>query len=278
MRKKLCIIMAGLLIMAAAAGCAGKKDNNKSSSSQTSSASSTESTESKASTADSKTESTESSAENSDTSSTEQSSENESPFIDITYTSFDLEGLQKGTSAKLPACFIITSKSELDDFLTKNDSEYILNRGMLSAANGAESNQNFLTYSSANYTEEMFKNSDIMLVMAAFNKDEEADLGDISIDGDKVNIELWGAEPGDNEQKFILYAITYKKGTIKDKEPAFRYTGEMNTSGEEEGGEEEPVTSSDNGEEIVINLEGGEEGVTVVDESEEEMIITSEEQ
>lgn len=276
MRKKLCIIIAGLIIMGAAAGCAGKKDNNKNSSSQASSASSTESKESTAeSKTESKTESPQASTENSEKASTDQSSENESPFIDITYTSFDLEGLQKGTSAKLPASYIITSKSELEDFLTKNESEYILSRAMLSVANGAESNQNFLTYSSANYNDEMFKSSDLMLVMAAFNKSEEIDLGDISIDGNNLKIELWGAEPGsDSEQQFVMYSIPYKKGMANGKEISFRYTGEITAEGEEEGGEEEIVADGEEGEEIVIE---GEEGTENGEKSEEEMIIVSEE-
>ena len=270
MRKKLCIIMAGLILMAGAAGCAGKKDNNnKSSASQASSASSTESTaESKT---ESKTESAEGSAQTSETSSTEESTENESPFADITYTSFSVDGLKKESGAKLPACFIIKSKAELDDFIEKNENEYMLSSAILSVANGGESNQNFRAYASANYNDDMFNSSDLMIVIAAFLKEEEADLGDIAVEGNKVTVDLWGSEPDSgNEQQFILYSVTYKKGITDGKEPVIKYTGEM-TGGEEEGAEEDS-------EEIVIDgEEGGEEIIIDGEEDGEEIVIDGEE-
>lgn len=264
MKKKLCVLLAGILIAAVSAGCSGNNDSSSASSGSSAVSSGSEasanadvsgdaaasektadSSENGNTSADSKTESNTEVSDAVEEGNTEDPDENtedceedseesvidpeqgdnsliaDDPFVDLTYAAFSLDGANIGADVKLPAYYIIKSKSELSDFIQKYGNTYSLNK---SSASGSQTD--FVTKSSE-YGDDFFVAQDIILVVAASDANDDPDLGDIVYKGDNnVNIGLWGNEPKANSnKKYVCYAVSYAKGSLDNQTITISYDG-----------------------------------------------------
>lgn len=279
MKKKLSIILAGLLLTAALAGCAGSKDETSkteqtgasaaSSASQSSDASSQGSKGASEASSNSSGASQASSGEaskasqpsrandaSSQASTAEQSEEPEeieaqisidpetgeqvividpeasgavvidepddddSPFLNISYNGFEIDGKGLG-STELPAYTLIKDPQELSSFISDNKSKYSLE----SAYVGSDDSRRTFAEYAAGFNEDYFSGHDLMMLVVACSSGGETDLGDIIID-DKGNasIEVWGSAPkSDTDKVYMCFAVSYAKGSLDGKKITVKF-------------------------------------------------------
>lgn len=162
----------------------------------------------------------------------EQPDDGGSDFLDLSYqmTYLSPEGFTTGTT--LPAAYYITSAAELSDFVENNTKTYSLD---VPYTNDDYIEKIAFTAKIKDMDDSYFSVYDSLIVVAAYNKDDDCDLGSISIQDDAAIVEIW-AEPisSADKQGYICFVVNLEKGILNGKTIAPIVTSALLDNGEEE--------------------------------------------
>lgn len=148
----------------------------------------------------------------------------DNPFIDLNYTAYKLNGKNIGSDVKLPAYYLLTSTKELTDFIDKYKKVFSLSDGRV---DGDSANTDFISRVQQ-LDESFFKTQDAIVIVAACENADDADLGSISYGENKdVSIELWGAESSGSNAQYVAYTVTFIKDALKDRSISIGFTGNV---------------------------------------------------
>ena len=148
----------------------------------------------------------------------------DNPFSDINYTSYRLDGANVGSDVRLPAYYLLASKKELDDFIDKYKKTFSLNKGVV---NGDSGNTDFISRVQQ-FDDSFFKTQDAIIIVAACENADDADLGSISYgDNRDVSIELWGSPSSGSKAQYVAYSVAFIKDALKDRNISIKFTGNV---------------------------------------------------
>ena len=138
-----------------------------------------------------------------------------SSFLDLSYQMTYLSPAGFNNSVTLPATYYITSAAELNDFVENNKKTFSLDVPY--------TNDNYIekiafTSKIADMDNDYFSVYDTLIVVSAYNKDDECDLGSIILKGNDAQVEIWTSDiPSADKTGYICFVVNMEKGTLKGK-------------------------------------------------------------
>ncbi len=138
-----------------------------------------------------------------------------SEFLDLSYQMTYLSPEGFSGAASLPKAYYITSAAELSDFIENNSKTYSL-------AVDHTDNSYIEPISFVTKTKDMdstyFETSDALIVVTAYAKGDDCDLGSVVVKDNEATVEIWAQKPASaSDTGYACIMVNIEKNALKDK-------------------------------------------------------------